>query len=49
MSFMTLTNQELNKKAKEIVIEKFKEFGCQSIEKERNLYVKTKEGKALKS
>lgn len=41
---MTLTNQELNKKAKEFVKGKFKAYGAQLIEKNRIFSVKTEEG-----
>lgn len=44
----TLTNRELNKKAKEIVKEKFKEYDARIIEKDRIFSVITKEGKGIK-
>lgn len=47
-NIMTLTNIELNKKAKEIVKEKFKEYGAKIIEKDRIFSIKTKEGKGIK-
>ena len=43
----TLTNQELNKKAKEVVKEKFKANGATVIEKDRTLLIKTEEGKNI--
>jgi hypothetical protein len=44
---MTLTNRELNQKAKEVVKKKFQEYGANIIEKDRTFSVKTKEDKDI--
>jgi hypothetical protein len=44
---MTLTNQELNKMAKEVVKKRFKANGATVHEKDRNLLIKTEEGKNI--
>jgi len=46
-NIMTLTNRELNKKAKEIIKEKFKGYGAKVIEKDRIFLVTSKEGREI--
>ncbi|PKG24271.1 hypothetical protein [Niallia nealsonii] len=46
-NIITLTTRELNRKAKEVVKEKFQEYGVNIIEKDRTFSVKTKEGKEI--
>jgi hypothetical protein len=46
-NIMTLTNRELNKKAKEIIKEKFKGHGAKVIEKDRTFSVTSKEGRDI--
>lgn len=46
-NIMTLTNRELNKKAKEIIKEKFKGYGAKVIEKDRTFLVASKEGRDI--
>ncbi|KWU58959.1 hypothetical protein AWW70_19180 [Bacillus mycoides] len=44
---MTLTNRELNKKAKKIIKENFKGYGAKVIEKDRTFLVTSKEGREI--
>lgn len=46
-NIMTLTNRELNKKAKGIIKEKFKGHGAKVIEKDRTFLVTSKEGRDI--
>lgn len=43
----TLNNHELNKVSKNVVIAKFKEYGCQIIENERTLSIKSPNGRFI--
>ncbi|MBN6889594.1 hypothetical protein ACUXCC_004899 [Cytobacillus horneckiae] len=43
----TLNNHELNRVSKNVVIAKFKEYGCQFIENERTLSIKSPDGRFI--